>query len=179
MAAKTLKQVLETHDQIVQGFVKYKKTLGRTRPTGSELVVKQKRVMLAALDERLENAKTARDDALKRHDAGIERIELSRKKLSDEIATDEEKLGGGKGTGRDGRGGRGGGPQRSAVTPRAVATPIERVKGIGKEFGSRLEQKNIRSAHELAAMDPEEVADILSISESRAAALVSAAKKLK
>lgn len=188
MAAKTLQQVLETHDKIVQGFEKHKKTLSRTRPTGSRLVVTQKRKMLAHIDQRLENAVKARGDAIKRHDAAIARIELSRKKLADEIAADEKKI-------SDDDGGSGGGgvtrptPADPAVTgptrltrptrPAGGGTPVVRVRGIGEAFEKRLRKEKIRTAADLAAMDSAELADVLSISEKRAKDLVREAKKTK
>lgn len=152
MAIRTLQQVLETHNQIVQRFQKHKKTLSKARPAGSDLVVKQKRRLLANLDERLDDAKRARAESIKRHDAEIARIELNRKKLAEEIAADEKNLGG---------------------------APVKRVKGIGREYGSRLERNSIRSAGDLAAANPAQVAEVLSISESKAKELVSAARKVK
>lgn len=180
MAAKTLQQVLEAHDKIVEDFEKHRKTLSRTRPTGNGLVVAQKRKMLARLDQRLENAVRARDDAIKRHDDAIARIELSRGALAEEIAADEKKLGG--------RGNDGGGDSMRPTQPTGpVATtptrparpspPILQVRGVGAQFGKRLQQKNIRTAGDLAAMDPLELAETLSISEKRARDLVREAKK--
>jgi predicted flap endonuclease-1-like 5' DNA nuclease len=178
MAAKTLQQVLETHDKIVQGFEKHRKTLSRTRPTGSRLVVKQKRTMLAHIDQRLENAVKARNDAIKRHDAAIARIELSRNKLADEIAADEKKL-------SEDDGGSGGGdvtrPTRPTrpTGPTGGGIPVVRVRGVGEAFEKRLRKEKIRTAGDLAAMDPVELADVLSISEKRAKDLVREAKKTK
>jgi hypothetical protein len=195
MAVKTLQQVLETHDQIVQRFEQHRKTLSRARPAGSDLVVKQKRRLLANLDERLDNARAARAESIKRHDAEIARIELSRTKLAEEIAADEKNLGGS-----------GGGPTPVRPTPEPTrptpvrptpvrptpvrptptrptrptgGAPVDRVKGIGKVFGSRLERESIRTAGDLAAADPAKVAKALSISESRAQELVRAASKVK
>ena len=174
MAIKTLQQVLETHDQIVQRFQKHKKTLSKARPAGNDLVVKQKRRMLANLDERLDNAKMARAESIKRHDAEIARIELSRKKLAEEIAADEKYLGGAIRTGGDGSS-----PTPTRPTRPTGGVPVEGVKGIGKKYGSRLERKSIRTVDDLAAADPAKVAEVLSISENKAKELVRAARKVK
>jgi predicted flap endonuclease-1-like 5' DNA nuclease len=55
--------------------------------------------------------------------------------------------------------------------------PVDTVRGIGPQFRARLEEAGIRTARELAALEPARLTAILSISEDRAAALIESARQ--
>jgi predicted flap endonuclease-1-like 5' DNA nuclease len=56
--------------------------------------------------------------------------------------------------------------------------PVNAVRGIGPQFRARLEEAGVRTARELAALEPARLAAILAISEDRAAALIESARQV-
>lgn len=63
---------------------------------------------------------------------------------------------------------------KTAVAP----DDLERVKGIGPVFAARLQTAGIHTVADLAALNPDQLAIILDIPESRAEAVLTEAKRL-
>lgn len=169
MAAKTLKQILDAHAEVVQEFKKQVKAAESPRPAGRDLVIREKQRYLARLEDRLAAARKTRAAELTRLDAEIARLEERIKLLEAEIETDKKNIG------RITRS-----PRRRAPRGKPGRGPtVGKIKGVGKVLRARLEQQDIRSAADVAAMKPAALAEILEISKKRARTIVNEAKKVK
>lgn len=172
MAGKTIKSVLEQHTQVVAEFKRQLKAAQRPEAVASDVAVRQKERLLETLVGRVAAAKEARQATIARLEGEIAALEARAKRLQTEIAEDRKALDP-RGKRKDKIGGRAG------RTPDAAAPGVGEIKGVGKAYRERLETEGIKTAAAVARMKPEALARALSISERRAKALVSAAKKLE
>ena len=150
----------------------------RFEPASSDVAVRQKERILAALDGRVAAAKEARQATIARLDGDIAVLETRAQRLRTEIDEDRRAL--------DPRGrppinvpGTGRPPRPDRPPAGRVGPSVAEIKGVGNAYRERLEAEGIRTAAEVAKMKPAALAAALSISEERAKALVAEAKKVK
>ncbi len=183
MAATTLQGVLKKHTEIIAEF---KETLGkveRSEPVANDAAVRGKERLLTSIEDRLANAQKAREATIVRLDAGIAGLEKRVETLRAEIENDKEVL---KSRGKGGKGGKPRGipgldkaPSGRGRVQRAKTSSLTDIKGGGDAYRERPEAAGLHTAADVAKTKPRTLAETLSISESRAKALVSAAKKVK
>lgn len=180
MAATTLQSLLGKHTEIISEFKKQLAKVQRAEPVANDAGVRGKERLLKSIDGRLASAKTARQATLARHDGRIAALEDRSKRLRAEIEADRQAL--------KPRGKRGkpptipglGRPRRGRAPVQGPKKPsVTDIKGVGDAYRQRLEAEGIRTAADVAKMKPGALAEALSISETRAKALVTAAKKVK
>lgn len=159
---KNLGSILERHRELLAASLLGAAGRGEL-PGDKNAVLALQKTRRKRLEERLAEARDARERALARFDREIERLEKQIERL-DESVKPPEPGGGGKGS-----------QLIAAIAPRPG---VEEILGVGPALGERLKAAGYADAAAVAAAKPERLAQVLEISPSRAAKIVASARKL-
>ena len=159
-ALNALDRALEPHREMLDDANRRLTAVRDERPLPPKLALDDLEAQLGRLRARLAESETAKAAAVERYDyaaAGYRRdiaeLEAQQEEVRRVLEGRVEPLPGGE-------------------------RPVDNVRGIGPQFRARLEEAGVRSVRELAALEPARLAEILAISEDRAAALIESAREV-
>ena len=167
MANRTIAQVLKMHDEVVKSIEAQLDAAGKPKPVTHNFFLKQKEERLAAMRARLGDAKKDKQAVIEGIDNQITFLNKQIESFAKEIEADRRNL-------KD---------RPVPVDPTPVPRPdrlsVRRISGIGEVSEVRLKEHGITKASEVARMDKARLAEILGVSELRAAEFIKAAKRLR
>lgn len=174
MANRTIADVLKIHDEFVKSIEKQLDESRKPRPVNRNFILRQKEDRLTAMRGRLASAEQEKQALIDRVDREIAGLQKRIERFQKEIEADRKNL-----------------ERRDPVTPEPVTpepvTPeprrpgrvsVREIRGIGEASEARLRAKGITEAGQIARMNKSELAEILGVSEERAAEFIREAKRL-
>lgn len=159
--AETVESILERHRALVSGSLLSAERRAELKD-GREAARELERSQRQRLEERLQATRAARERATARFDSEIARLERQLDQL--DRATEPPELPSGPG-----------GRKRPAGRP---AVPVEKVTGVGRALGKRLEEASYRDAAAIARAAPEKLAEAIGVTVDQAKKLVANAREL-
>lgn len=167
MANRTIAQVLRMHEGVVSSIEAQLESAGKPKPVNKDFFVKQKEERLSMMLARLNEAKKDKQAVVERIDHQIAVLDKQIAGLAKEIETDRNNL-------KD---------QPVPVDPDPTRglgrLSVRRIRGIGEVAEARLLEHGITKSTEVARMRKAQLAEILGISEQRAAEFIKAAKLVR
>ena len=167
MATRTIAQVLSMHDEVVKAVKAQLEAAGKPKPVQRNFAVKQKEQRLKSMQARLADAEKDKRAVIARMDKEVALLNKRIKSFEAEIQADKENL-----KTRPA-------PDRPDSPVRPAQPSIRKIRGVGEVFAVRLQENGISKASEVARMDKAKLAEILQISEGRAAEMIKAAKQVQ
>jgi predicted flap endonuclease-1-like 5' DNA nuclease len=167
MTARTIAEVLKTHETVVQAIKEQIGSAAKPKPVKRDYAVKQKEHRLKGLQGRLVGANKDKQALVARIDKEIAVLNQQIKGIEEEIKVDKKQV-------QD---------PPAPVGPdrreRPGRSSVHKIRGVGDVMAARLKEHGITEASQVARMNQAKLAEILSISEEHAAKLIVEAKRVR